>query len=373
MYEELKKKSFKKSLWGTITLIIIGIFLIVFTADSAFYAVAGYDNFVELTPDEIKNQTVTFDMTTNFGCYMEEYEVNTDTGRQRTTDLYYIVWTGDDYATDFRYMTVKVPASMESEMEAMADNTYNELLSDPITIHGKIRQLDDEEYEYFLEFFAEAGWSEEEIAEGTLPYYIDSYSSVAGNNITYIVLFLLGVLLVIWAISRIVRGKKGAFLNKLHQDILEAGYTESSIASDYNNAFSMRKNDVIKIGRLMIYHEVGSVVRAIPANKMMWAYMHTTTHRTNGIKTGTTYSVVIYADTKTGKTELTANNQDNAMEILSKINSMFPWVVVGYSDELAKTFNKNRPEFLNIRYNTCEHIAVEPGFEGFTGFENVAQ
>ncbi len=235
-------------------------------------------------------------MTTNFGCYLEEYEVNTDTG-----------------------------------------------------------------------------WSMDEIEEGTLPYYIDSYSSVAGNNITYILLFIGGILCLIWAVCRIVKGTRGGFLNKLRQDILEAGYTESSVESDYNNAFSMRKNDVIKIGRLMIYYEIGSLVRAIPTNKIMWAYQHTTTHRTNGIKTGTTYSVIIFSDTKNGKVELTANNQENALEILSRINTMFPWVVIGYTDELAKMFNKNRAEFMNIRYNSCEHVAVEPGFEGFASFDSAAQ
>ena len=27
-------------------------------------------------------------------------------------------------------------------------------------------------------------------------------------------------------------------------------------------------------------------------------------------------------------------------------------------------FNKDRAQFLQLRYNTVEHVAVEPGFEG---------
>ena len=52
---------------------------------------------------------------------MEQYEENTKTHARHTTDLYYVIWTGDENAQDFRYMGIKVPASDEYKMEEMAE------------------------------------------------------------------------------------------------------------------------------------------------------------------------------------------------------------------------------------------------------------
>ena len=103
---------------------------------------------------------------------------------------------------------------------------------------------------------------------------------------------------------------------------------------------------------------------------MLWAYQNTTTHRTNGIKTGVTYSVVIFIDgQKTGYT-IGVPNEATAQEILKKMNEMFPWVVIGYSEDLRKLFHKDRVHFLELRYNKVAHVAVEPGFEGFNDSYN---
>lgn len=55
-----------------------------------------------------------------------------------------------------------------------------------------------------------------------------------------------------------------------------------------------------------------------------------------------------------------------AQKILQKMNAIFPWVIIGYSDELKKMFDKDRAQFLQLRYNTCEHVPVEPDIYGRT-------
>ena len=365
MFEELKKKTFKASLVGSIILLLAGGFLSLFFADEAFYAVTGYVDFEQLEPDEIKNQNVDFAMTANFGCYLEEYEYNEDTHRSTTTHLYYIIWTGDEMATDFRYMSIKVPAKMEKQMEEMAENSFNDMYSEPINISGKIKKLSDEEYEYFVESFAESGWTADEIAEGTLPYYIQVYSSKGSMIGIHLFFFLGGVLLFVWGIYRIIKGSKGGYLKKLQKDYTDAGYTETTVASDFNHGFAMNKKANFKIGRLMIYYQSGSEYRAIPANKLMWAYMNRITHRTNGIKTGTTYNVVFVVEGVKSAYSIPVDNEKMALDVLEKIDQMFPWVIVGYSDELKKMLAKDRAAFVALRYNTCEHTAIEPGFEAF--------
>ena len=364
MFEELKKKALKSSLVLTVVFFIAGAVMVGLMATNMFYIVTGYADFTQLAPEEIKNQLVEYDMEYNFGCCIEEYEYNEDTHRSKTTALYYIIWTGDDEVEDFRYMAVKVPANYETKMEKMAGNSYNYLPSDPISIQGKITKFEDEEYEYFLEFFEDADWSESDIAEGTLPYYINVFDNPSSSNAGFIFLFSLGVFFLAWAIIRIVKACTGGYLKKLKKDIEKAGLNEASVESDYARAATFGPKCAIRVGRLMTYFMLGSDARAIPNDKIAWAYMNTITHRTNGIKTGTTYNVQIETE-GAGSFAIGVDKEAMAIDVLKKMNEMLPWVVVGYSDELKALYRKNRAEFLNIRYNTCEHVAVEPGFEGF--------
>lgn len=361
MFEELKKKILKSSLLWSVILVIAGLGLAGWNAMDAFYAATGYVDFTKLAPDQIKSQLVDVNLTESFGCYLETRERNTKTGREKITDLYYLIPTGDIYATDWRYMSAKVPASYENRMETLSENTLSgQAASEPVLLSGKIKKLDAEEYSYFKSYLSQAGFSDEEIEEATIPYYINVFASKTSMNIVYIALFALGAFLLIFGIFRIAKVAGGSSLKKLHKDIAAAGYSEPMVDSDYRSARSFDKKGTLKIGRLMTYYISGSDARAIPNSKIMWAYQNTVTHRTNGVKTGTTYNVMIFDEiTPKGHTFPVAN-ESIAQDMLTLINTMFPWVVVGYSDELKKLYNKDRSQFLQLRYNTCEHIAAEP-------------
>lgn len=369
MLEKLRKKSFHVSLIISAVILLAGIAMAVYMASEALSSVMGYKTFEDLKPDEIRNQMVEIDVTANFGCYLEEYSENTSTHRRTTTDLYYVIWTGDDNATDYRFMTIKVPVRYEDEMEKIAENTYNEVYSAPQHFVGKIRKLDDEEYKYFEEYYLALGLTEADV----LPYYIDvmGTSTAAGKNYGALLIFGVGVLLIIWGVYRIVKGAKGGYMKKFRKAYEDAGYTEASIEADLANAFSCEKKNDVKVGRLCTYYNLNSQLPAlIPNKKIMWAYQVTTTHRTNGVKTGTSYSVYVYVEGQKNARSIGVPNETSAQDILKRMNEMLPWVIIGHSDELKKLFNKDRAQFLQLRYNTVEHIAVEPGFEGYVSSDN---
>lgn len=358
MFEELQQKTFKKCLVLAVICLISGAALIAISAESLFYCLFGFADFTQLAPNKIRSQLVELNLTTNFGCYLEEYEYNTDTHYRKTTDLYYIIWTGDDYVTEYSYMTVKVPANLETKMEAMAENTADGKSSDPVYIFGKIKKLSSEEYSYFTASLKEAGWSDEDIRDYSLPYYIDYYASPNRTRVGAILLFAGGAALIAAGVYRIIKGKNGGFLKELRNDIALSGYPESYIESDYRAAQPMTKGN-IKMGRLMTYYNIGIMYRAIPHNKISWVYQSTTTHRTNGIKTGTTYSVIFHVENN--KINLSVPNEATAQNILKRLFSLCPWVIVGYSDDLKQLYDKNRAQFLQIRYNTMAHEPADPG------------
>lgn len=361
MFEELKKKSFKKSLPGTIILFLIAIVLAVI----AIPKISNVKDFEDLDPDEIKNQNVRIGVTANFGCFLEEYSENTSTRKRTTTHLYYVIWTGDEDADEYAYMSIKVPVKYQKQMEKIMDYTERQEYADPLYFVGHIRKLDSEESRYFKRAWKAIGETDEWIEENTIPYYIDvtGTSIVTGRDVIYIILLAGAGLLLLWGVVRIIKGTNGGYIKAFTKDIQSAGYTEASVLSDINGAVSF-SGDNIKLGRLCFYHGMNDTVpRAIPISKILWAYQNTTTHRTNGIKTGTSYSLMIFVDGSKSAITISVPSEAVAQGVLQQMNARYPWVVIGYSDEIRKLFNKDRAQFLQLRYNTVEHTAVEPGFE----------
>lgn len=373
MFEALRKKSLKSALVGSIILILIGGGLIFFQGPEAFYAVVGYVDFESLEPDEIHSRImVDVELTTNFGWFVEDYEENTSTHYTRTVDRYYVIWTGDEYATDYRYMGIKVGASYIKAMDSYTADGY---LSNPISFSGEIRKMSSEDYKYFTEYFTgeEGGWTMEEFEEWTLPYYIQTLESKSSSNGIAIVVCLGGLALLVWGIIRICRAASGSSLKSFRKAIAAEGCTETTVESDYNSSQSFTKDGSIKIGRLFIYYMSGSVPKAIPVSKIQWAYQITTTHRRNGIKTGTTYSIMIYVESgEKLSITLQVPNEAVCQAILEKMAAAFPWVVVGFSEEIKRLFNKDRAQFLALRYNTVEHVAVDPAMASYNEFANTS-
>lgn len=359
MFESLKKKSLKSSLVLTIIFAVIGIALTVNFAVGTWYVVTGYVSFVELAPDEISNQWVALELKDNWGSFAETTETNSKTHISKTINLYYVILTGDDYSEDYRYMAVNVPTDYEKRMDQMAGNRY----SDPIFLSGRIRKMDDEIYKYFKEYMLDGGLTEEQFEEYTLPYYIKVYPNETTENVGTVVAFLFGIVLIILAVMRLVKAVNGGYLKQLKEDISSIGISETSAESDWNSSVEICKD--VKVGRLFTYYMEGSKPRAIPNSKILWSYQNTTTHRTNGIKTGTTYSVMIWVDGWKSASNIGVPNEATAQAMLKCFAAQFPWVVLGYSDELRKMYNKDRAQFMQLRYNTVEHTAVTPGFENF--------
>lgn len=216
MLEKLKKKSIKKSWFGLLVLLVIGIALIWFEFSNVVSLLRGHVQFETLEPDEINGSLVVdVSIDTNFGAFLEEYERNTKTNYTRTTDLYYVIWTGDEYAVDYKFMGIKVPVSEESTMEAISEATYYDEYIEPVTYSGAINKMTDEEYKYFKEYFIDGGWTEEEFEEYTLPYYISVGALTGGSAVVAYVIMAIGIALVIIAIGRFIYVMGGGCLKTI--------------------------------------------------------------------------------------------------------------------------------------------------------------
>lgn len=376
MLEKLRKRSIKNTLVWSIIMFIIGFAIIIIKAPATINAIAGYERFENLEAYKYKDfqdQMLDIELNANFGCFLEEYEYNNDTHDQKTTHLYYIILNKNENSPNRRFMAIKVPYSYMRRMEKMADNTYEGYYSDPISFSGHLRLMTHEEQRYFKQFFVESGWTSEEILQATSSYCFDVGPNKIADIFISCIILGAGLLLIVIGIVRICRAANGTTLKDLKNTFAAAGCTEATAEADYIAAIAFTKNDTIKIGRLFTYYMSGAKPKAIPNSKIMWAYQTTTTHRTNGIKTGTTYSAMIYVEGMKGYVTLSMPSEATTQALLQEIQQTMPWVVVGYSEDLKYLFNKDRAQFLSLRYNTVEHIAVDPGFTLLTASDTARE
>lgn len=166
-----------------------------------------------------------------------------------------------------------------------------------------------------------------------------------------------GIVLLVIAVYRLIKGISGGFLRNLMQDITNSGYTESAIDSDYAGAKIMDKWG-IRLGQLMIYDISSTKVRAIPNTKILWAYTDFKSYRTKYGSDILVNTLILHIEGEIKEYRMGFSEKTNATNMLQQINEKFPWVVTGYSEKLKKLFNQNRDEFMQLRYHTCEHIPL---------------
>lgn len=351
MLEKLKKKSIKKSILPAILLLIAGLLLMLVVSSDVKSLLKGHKQFEKLAPGEINDELIVdVSINVNLGCFAEYYELNTDTRVKRTTDLYYVIWSGEDDDEDFCYMGIKVPTSDEYKMEAMAEAFYNYEYCEPIEYSGAINKMNDDEYKYFKEYFTDFGWSEEEFEEWTVPYYISVGDLVGGSAVKIYIVFGIGIGLVLIAVISFALALSGAGLKTFKKELEAAGLSESNAEFDYEGARVFSEKAGIRIGQRLTYFMKGRKPHAVPNDKIVWAFHRSVTHRVNGIKTVTTHETVLYNYDKK-IFQISVSKEAMAVEILQYIEQNMPWVVIGYDNDLDKMFRKEYQNFLDIAYN----------------------
>jgi len=353
MFEELKKKTFKKCLLRVIILTAAGVVLTGLTATGAFYSLIGYVPFENLSPEQIKRQWVSLELKENYGCFMEQVEYSEDTNYSRTTNLSYVILTGDEHDLRYRYMAIRVPAGCQEAMDRMYQDNFDGVPTESVHFIGRIKKLQGEEYKYFKSYFLNGGFSQEEFQEATLPYYIQVLTDPKGSSAAYIFLCLAGLLLIIAGLVFLIRGLTGGYLKKLRKDISVIGVSDANADADYNRAAAVCED--VRLGRLFTYYVEKGYPRAVPNTRIMWAYQNTINHHTNGIPTGISYSVALHIEG--WKNVITLGMPEaGAQEMLRRYNELFPWIMVGYSEDLKSLFYRERAQFLQLKYNAVDHI-----------------
>lgn len=249
---------------------------------------------------------------------------------------------------------VRVSADLKDEMEVITEDTYNALLNNEeltnsgIKLKGEIKKLESQAYTYLKSYMMEMGYSVDEVEEYICPYYLDVSTSTYTTSIVFI---LGGLLCILVAIFILVYILSGLSIRKAKKVISQNGsLAEQEANYDYQNAKQLTK--AIRIGKKYTYINDALSVTVINNDEVVWVYWGRTEKRAYGIKVNVTYSVNIA--TANGKIKkVSVKKEAQAKEVVEYYDG-FEHIILGYSDELLKMFNKDREEFMNLKYNSKE-------------------
>ena len=304
------------------------------------------DQFESLDWQEIhEDMMVNIDMKENFGCCAEKYSEKA--GKQTTTDLYYVVWTGNEYVEDYRYMCVMVQPKYGDQLDQMALDFVDGKETSSMKFSGTIRKMESEELDLFYDYFVECGISKTEAVNMTLPYVIDTKRNVGMDKVMKTLGFIVNLVVIAGMIYYLIWVIKGGHLGQLKKEIEASPYSIDQASSDFEIAQEVSRKSLLRMGRLFVFFLCGASPHALALENLVWIYPYVTTHKTNGIKTGTTYEVM-FVDKNNKRVKAFMSNKKEMEHVMDYMSQRLNWVIFGYSEELARL---GLAQLMELRYN----------------------
>jgi hypothetical protein len=352
MFNELKRLSMKK-VTGIIILGIAAIIIlsVIFGSD-AYKLIKGPADLDSLSVDELNNTYTTGDINVlvdSFG----EYYTKKDDGTEDVQSRYYIVPIGEE-----EFFALKVDKRDFKIAEKICTETYEYLTGDreslttSMKIKGTFTDMDEETYNYYYDWFESTNLlddnSPEAIKKVALPYVLTIDQIGAFDEITlYAGLGFIGLGLIV-VLFLLFKGLSGGYLSSIKKYLKanEGTLSLERLDHDFANAVQVEH---VRIGESFLYFFAGFYAKILNHNDIIWAYLEEVTHKTNGIKTGVTKSLIIYTRKKR-KFTVSMKSAAYVNDVLKVLAQNQPHIVIGYSDDLKKCFNKDFETFVKIPY-----------------------
>ncbi|WFR56151.1 hypothetical protein QA584_21410 [Anaerocolumna sp. AGMB13025] len=351
MFNELKRLSMKK-VTGFITLGIAAIIILsaIFGSD-ALKLFKGPADLDSLSADELNNTYTKGEIKALYDSFGEYYSKNDD-GSDDVQSRYYVVPFGD------KYYALKVSKRDFGIADKINNETYEYLLGDRETltttmaVQGTFTEMDADASDYYYEWFESAGLMEgytpEDFKEVALPYVltVDQIGQLDETTL-YVILGLIGLVL-ISVLFLLIKGLSGGYLSSIKKYVKanEGTLSLERLDHDFANAVQVEH---VRIGESFLYFFTGFYAKILNHNDIIWAYLEEITHKTNGIKTGVTKSLIIYTRKKR-KFTISMKSAAYVNDVLKVLAQNQPHIVIGYSDDLKKCFNKDFETFVKIPY-----------------------
>jgi hypothetical protein len=263
------------------------------------------------------------------------YYIAKDGGKGAITDNIYIG------IIDGKFITIALPAKSSSKNPIEMENVS--------IVAKEFDGLNDEDNEELLEQIkgglAESfGVSIEDMDNEFIGImFKDSKMNRLLEKIFLIGVFIVVIYLIVLLIKALmaITNYKNSKVIKSLSKYGNIDYIENQIDQEMNYPEHSDKKLIITTN--WIISKSAYNVKFMPINNLVWVYNIRTKHYYNGIRTGTSFSVMCYSD-KNEKLLFDMGGkkkEDKSIEIVNLISQKAPWAICGYSDEIKKDFKKN--------------------------------
>ena len=267
-----------------------------------------------------------------------QYVTTQDSGSETVNASYYALVLGE------RLLLVKLEGNL------VADTL------DP-NLTGWLAEISGEEQTEILQSISE---EVPELADVFLPYKLNTGNFRLGG----IIGMLAGTVVVglsLWGLLLVMRRSNDPASHPVLKALARFGpldFVTSRIEAEMAGEHQ-------KIGKLNLTHswvvyEDKTNLKATRLEDVTWIYKHITTQRYYGIPVSKTYTTMVY-DRYGAQLKLVGGRKEQSTdEMLRAIAGRAPWAVMGFSNELAQTWQKDREEFLAAVERRKAEIHLQP-------------
>ncbi len=357
MLETLRKKSRKSNIIRVILSVIAVVALLAISKFAIFDVITGPTKLdITANPDAYEGTYVTIDAEYFLYDYVEHTTTTTRKygGKTTSTNGYsYVAFQSvDNYEADtstWYFYSIYLDKSKQSSMnlkmdqafEYWSDETGTVAPPDPITVTGTWTKMDSQMEQYFR-----SAMTELEVTEGEYDkfyfYELDT-KNIGGLNAPLFWAVNAGaVALLLFAILSLLGLFSNAYIKNIHQYLQKDNTTSmAAIEADFNQARVIAKN--VWVGQKWTIYMDGAKAKILANKDLIWGYYYSRTGR-NSVS-----EMRLYTTAK--KLYHISLSEKDTQEILKIYAAEQPQMVVGYTSELEKMYNKNYNGFLDIKYN----------------------
>lgn len=370
MLETLKKKSQRSRITRAIVCTVIAVILLAFTKFALFDVITGPAELdITAAPETYKGKYVTIDAEFFLTDYVEHTTTTTRRYGGSSTRVdgnsYIVFQSVDDYEKNssvWYYYSVYMPKSKQNSLYVKIDDTWEYWQDEsgtvappePVRVTGTWSPMEAEMERYYRETLAEMGVTESEFDQ--IYFYTLDTAKLGGQNIyAFWVCSIAAILLVLYVIYDIVMmcgNSYAAEINKYLQN--NASVSMSAIEADFGNAHTIGKD--VWVGKNWTIFVSGPKCSILPNKDLVWGYYFRRTGRNSASE------MRLY--TKEKKLYHISLSESQTKEALQYYIAEQPHMVIGYTSDLEKTYQKKFQEFLELRYNPAMREAEANSWYG---------
>ncbi len=357
MVETLRKKARKSNMLRVIFSVIGAVVLLAVTKFAIFDVITGPTKLdITQDPETYKGKYVTIDAE----YFLHDYIEHTTTTKRKyggsttsTNGYSYLVFQSVDddekEASIWYFYSIYLDSNREDEMAVKIDEAF-EYWNDesgqvappqPVTVKGVWNPMDAQTEKYFRDALVNLEITETEFDKMYF-YELDTKNIGGVNSLLFWVLMASAAGLLVFAAASGVGFFSDGYMKSIQKYLQkDSSVSIAAIEEDFSQAHLVEKK--VWVGKKWTVYMEGNAARILSNKDLVWGYYYQRTgrHSVSEMRLFTREKKVFHI----GLTE------NSTQEALGVYGQQQPQMVIGYSGDLEKMYNKNFPEFLNLKYN----------------------